>query len=201
MSNDDDSEKSESTELASNQARKKLLEKTLDTRLKQAQIFAFIASPILVAAIAAFIQYSTAKNNLEIQRLIAQNTLAKEFVQLAIPVLLTPRQEKPQDEGLRAWAGKVMAQFSPVAISADEASQLSGSLMGWVKNHPMILRAMEPSPACPSLNIKDLPVQQQQAAQLLLSSCQHIQQNLFWLQFYTVQMNPYAVKKAEALPR
>jgi hypothetical protein len=201
MSSDNDSEKTESTELASAQAGQKLEEKPLDRRLKQAQIFAFIASPILVAAIAAFIQYSTAKNNLEIQRLIAQNTLAKEFVQLAIPVLLTPRQEKPPDEGLRSWAGKVMAQFSPVTISADEASQLSGSLMGWVKNHPMILRAMEPSPACPPLSIKDLPIQHQQAAQLLLSTCQHNQQNLFWLQFYTVQMNPYAVKKTEALPR
>jgi hypothetical protein len=78
---------------------------TLKKWTEVAKIFALVAVPIIVAL-----------GPLILQNRLAQQSMQKDYVTLAIGILAKPKAEQPDTE-LRKWAVEIVNQNSPVPIS------------------------------------------------------------------------------------
>jgi len=104
------------------------------TRLQNAQaiaaIFAAIAVPVVVALVGWWIQTS-----------ISQQSVRKDYVQMAIAILSNPQSS--EDKALRQWAIAMLDQNSPVPFSEDARSELA---FGSIFIQPKVFRPILETP-------------------------------------------------------
>ncbi|NHC63074.1 hypothetical protein [Paenalcaligenes suwonensis] len=142
---------------------------------KGAQIFAWVATPIIVACIGLLAQNYAAN----IQKAAIESGIQQDLVKTAIQVLRAPAQT--EDSAIRSWATQIMAKYSPVPFSSKEADQLNQSVYSLLDHSPLLQRAMEARPSCPKIDIKALPDSLSKEVQQLQDICERNAADLLWL--------------------
>jgi hypothetical protein len=96
-------------------------------KLKRIQMISTIVATIAVPVLIAFFGWL-------IQSRIADQSVQRDYVQMALSVLSKPATEK--DQALRAWAVKVLSKSSPVPFSAKVEHRLESAPIYFVPRIP-----------------------------------------------------------------
>ncbi|WP_343725879.1 hypothetical protein [Herbaspirillum huttiense] len=143
----------------------------LEKIYKSAQIFALIVIPVVVSILGWIAQ-----------RNISDSSTNKDYIQIAIQVLREPR--RANDEEIREWAIKLIAEKSPVPFSHKAGDQLSNGTLSMLTENPLLKLAMEKRSQCPTVDLSNTSSDQKQQIADLKSLCERNSHDLFWLQTY-----------------
>lgn len=147
-------------------------ETRMDRLVKWAQIFSWLAVPLIVLWITVHVQHQTTRAG-----------IGRDLIQTAIQVLKDPA--RPETADIRDWAVKTVNQYSDVKLTEKASSQLSRGALAFLHSNPLLQPAMaERSVTCPKIDTTSLSHARAAQIDTLFAACKRNADDRLWLRTF-----------------